>query len=68
VRGACSVFDEGELELLEWLEDVRLFETQGPGAEINSRWAGAVGWLAGWPVGGVEHRRQLVGVQPTRQC
>jgi hypothetical protein len=41
--GACTAFDRSEVELLEWLDDVRLYETQGPGADINSRRA--------WPRG-----------------
>ncbi len=33
--GACSVFSPKEARLLEWLEDVRLWEVQGYGAAIN---------------------------------
>ncbi|KIZ04268.1 hypothetical protein MNEG_3694 [Monoraphidium neglectum] len=40
--GACSAFERPEAELLEWMEDVRLYETQGPGADINSRIAGVL--------------------------
>ncbi|WIA34254.1 hypothetical protein OEZ86_012605 [Tetradesmus obliquus] len=32
---ACGLFSEADAVLLEWLEDVRLYETQGYGAEVN---------------------------------
>jgi hypothetical protein len=33
--GACGLFSQSDAMLLEWLEDVRLFETQGYGAEVR---------------------------------
>lgn len=42
LSGACGAFEEPEANLMEWLEDVRLYETQGPGADINSRIAGVL--------------------------
>ncbi|KAF6248610.1 histidine phosphatase superfamily [Scenedesmus sp. NREL 46B-D3] len=32
---ACGLFSQSAVMLLEWLEDVRLYETQGYGAEVN---------------------------------
>ncbi|GBF94793.1 multiple inositol polyphosphate phosphatase-like [Raphidocelis subcapitata] len=40
--GACAAFGPEEAGVMEWLEDVRLAETQGPGAPINSRIAGVL--------------------------
>jgi hypothetical protein len=33
--GACGLFSQSDAMLLEWLEDVRLYETQGYGAEVS---------------------------------
>lgn len=33
--GACALFSPEEAALLEWMDDVRLYETQGYGATIN---------------------------------
>lgn len=32
---ACRAFSDDEINTLEWMEDVQLYERQGPGAEIN---------------------------------
>lgn len=49
--GACSAFERPEAELLEWMEDVRLYETQGPGADINSRCPARTGFGVRAPLG-----------------
>jgi hypothetical protein len=33
--GACSLFDEQDAALMEWVEDVRLWEVQGYGDALN---------------------------------
>jgi hypothetical protein len=33
--GVCGLFSQSDAMLLEWLEDVRLYETQGYGAEVS---------------------------------
>jgi hypothetical protein len=33
--GACGLFSQSDAMLLEWLEDVRLYATQGYGAEVS---------------------------------
>jgi multiple inositol-polyphosphate phosphatase/2,3-bisphosphoglycerate 3-phosphatase len=34
---ACGLFSQSDAMLLEWLEDVRLYATQGYGAEVRTR-------------------------------
>ena len=62
-QGACQLFDEADLKLLEWVEDVRVWEAQGPGAAVNYRMAGP---LLGDMLASLQVRPVADGAPPAR--
>lgn len=48
-QAVCELFTAADVALLEWLDDVRLYETQGYGATVNYAIAGLL--VTGWCVG-----------------
>jgi hypothetical protein len=46
VSRACELLSESDATIMEWLDDVRLYETQGYGATVNYAIAGEpIDWV-----------------------